>query len=707
MTYYTGDGLGIAAQDLRSRIIALSSKRISPGAQEAIRAATAAPAPTGVVAMPTACAALRIPSFDMWDTVEPPTTILPGSGLMMFIVKMPPSFDTKYPKSHLRQRTEALLEFVNGIKRSMRPLVPRWDVNGDWWERAVGKLLAESSLIQSHRISRPDGTVWKLDWNKSGPAHKEARHITSINSMPDGLYRQMVGVQGDPNVVKGLSLLRATHPGPSGVLPMQGVVWWTVEVLRKVHSVKYEYTGGRSSGRIRGFQLMNNTPLPVQTKDLTRWMASIASGAMRAQRLGSLAVPIPAWIPDIRPTNINAPETEYNHSDWRNENLRRSLKNEEDQRVRQAGYAHIDPHPERGTPAPLTIKYQPIVAGKMRSMPLGIPVVLPATGQDQSDPNSMASTFINIGLPDSAVEVPHYGNLSEPRNREFYTKAQIDKLYDIASVMGDSLVDMLAPLMSQSLIGPKTSREVEGTYRAWIGRANQWAELHALVRSTPTIIQSALASGAQAEALTADNPVAAMTAVTGAISLLEGTSARISSLAMELSQSEYSAADVGAMVMRDAAASLVMISRGLQTALSSLRERTRPGATESQRLHMTCLLYKKANREGKEWPDKYRQLAPVVQRVHAAAVGALPLVPEMLGLIAEALDKLRFIQDQIELPWWMRQAGPLPVWAWGAIGGTAFLGSAFGARKLRQRMRAKKKVAPVSKKARLLRKTSR
>jgi hypothetical protein len=112
------------------------------------------------------------------------------------------------------------------------------------------------------------------------------------------------------------------------------------------------------------------------------------------------------------------------------------------------------------------------------------------------------------------------------------------------------------------------------------------------------------------------------------------------------------------------------------------------GATDSQRLHSKCLLFKKANYEGRHWPAMFRELIPIVEDARRAAVAVMPHVPQALAGYEATLRRLYHIRSLIPLPWWQRKFGPLPVWGWGAIGATGFLGGAVALRKRRKKQLA-------------------
>jgi len=51
-------------------------------------------------------------------------------------------------------------------------------------------------------------------------------------------------------------------------------------------------------------------------------------------------------------------------------------------------------------------------------------------------------------------------------------------------------------------------------------------------------------------------------------------------------------------------------------------------------------------------------------------------IESAIGVLTGGIDTLRGIQSQLGLEWYQKKFGPLPVWAWGAIGGVAMIGGA-------------------------------
>lgn len=695
MTYHP---LGATAEELRARLTAFDpTKREALVRQYEAGVIARLPKPDDIVQIPRECRMLRIASFEAFEDHLPPTIITPKSGLLMFTMKVN---EDELPKD-MGSRAEALLLILYQIKNRLRPAITNWDRNDNW--KDVLTQLRLSGLANTGKIVEPDNdTAWALNWNKSGPIQKQPRNITSINSIPDKLFERLLAVQTDAWAADSLSWLHSVQPGPGGILPKEGFIWYTIEVLK--NPSRRNPSAPRDA---KGRDLLRNA-FPFETDDLIGWGTRVASATLRDTWMGSLAMPVASWIPGITidefgPQNPYAVSRQvaltgkHHAGDWRSETTRRMYAGWEDKRLMMAGYFPM--FHDRVFESAKSAKQLPVVLVDMtigdarhlyrealrRTSPGGVTVV--------GDGRLGSAAVISVGVPDRAF-VLTYPRLV--RDTEYIPPVQINRMYDLASVLGTTVVDMLVAFLSQSLIGPKTDRKIRREFNLILKKIEDWLRIETYLAEASENVASARASADLALRIMKDEPQRAMDIVNSAIKKVQLKASKLQQHADAFSAGGWATADLDASIERSAQQAQVQVRRGLNDALDMVNRRM-SGATESQKLFSRCLLFKKANHEGRQWPDRLRATIPILENARRTAVASMWRVPGALAAYDDVLKRLIFIKNQIPLPWWQRRAGLLPIWGWGALGVTGFLG---GAVALRQRR--KKRLGKAIKKNRLI-----
>lgn len=265
------------------------------------------------------------------------------------------------------------------------------------------------------------------------------------------------------------------------------------------------------------------------------------------------------------------------------------------------------------------------------------------------------------------------------------TRTEID---DVSIVLKDALGDVFIPFFTQLFMAPavdRTLRQAERDYLYWITKIETAAHL---IANHEAIIDRAI--GAGEEALRAANggdlePLVAVRAIQQLRSALQDAVATIQ-LAVQRVRSH------GSMLPRintSANEAVVSVKAGLTAAEGRLARHLGPEATASQTNRARCLLYRKANEEAREWPPRFRSLLPNAATAEQALAAALPQMPTALGAYAAGIERLAEIEGQVDLPWWQRDFGPLPVWGWGLVGTGTVLGGAYLLRRARKKRVAK------------------
>jgi hypothetical protein len=130
------------------------------------------------------------------------------------------------------------------------------------------------------------------------------------------------------------------------------------------------------------------------------------------------------------------------------------------------------------------------------------------------------------------------------------------------------------------------------------------------------------------------------------------------------------------------------IEKGLEEAKVKLQQRA-PGLDSELKRRFNCKLYAKTRNEQQVWPRRLLDQLPPLQGAIQAYASLNPQAGAAIGRYQEAIALVDEIESQLDLPWWAKDLGPLPVWGWSAIGLTAFVGGAVYIRKKR-----KKRVKP-------------
>ena len=140
------------------------------------------------------------------------------------------------------------------------------------------------------------------------------------------------------------------------------------------------------------------------------------------------------------------------------------------------------------------------------------------------------------------------------------------------------------------------------------------------------------------------------------------------------------------------------IEKGLEEAKAKLNQRAPRLDTELKR-RFTCKLYAKARNEQQVWPKRLLDQLPPLQGAIQAYASLHPQADQAIARYQQAIAVADDIESQLDLPWWAKDFGPLPVWAWGALGVTTFVGGAVYLRKKRKKVkpnRSMKDLAPVA-----------
>jgi hypothetical protein len=682
------------------RIGPISSARVrstlAPEAASAMRSTRGYP---GIemwdsIRVPSACDDIRIASFDAWEQHEPPAYIRAKSGLLMFTVQIGSRWLANYPQTDVR--AQQMMDVVRGIQNRMRPQIFDWK-RTNWFTR-VTPVLAKSMLENAGRIAKPtNDTAWALNWNHAGPALKKPRHITGINSMPPELFEQLLEQQTDAAAAESLSWLYSVQPGWGGILPKQGILWFSIEVLK---DPRLRLGAGSPPDEMptippgtTGPDLLTASSMPFDTDFLVQWATRLASQELRDHRLGTLAVAIPSWIPGVSIDGMTKrgyeQPTSHHAGDWREDTTRNLWAEWENRRLNMAGYY--------GAPRSEVIAEKKTRATRRLSS-AAVPFTWPA-GTPRGNVGDVAmvghQAVVNIGSPDQAVVVDYMRGLPIER----VSPDEINRLYDIASVVASGWVDILVPFFSQILMGPSTDRRLREEWNRWQSWSNLWQYVVMLVTQRRQRIEAALAFGEQARSVMVEQPQLAMSIVNQAIDAVEKVIAKLGQAAQSYDPSMTNQS-IASVTDGTAASAVRQIRTGLNVAIDKLRRRLGPASTESQGVHATCLLYKKANYESRQWPAKWRAILPALQLTRGAMEDVAPRIPQAIADYQAALERLLFIKSQIPMPWWQRRFGPLPVWTWGLIGTGAFLGSAYGVRRRIKRKRPKKNRRRTSRRAR-------
>lgn len=715
MTYHP---LGATPEELRARLTTTAPKAATAALQRMMTSVAGAgtwariPKPNDIVQVPSSCSGIRIASFDTYARHEPPAFIPAKGGLLMFTVQI----DPRWLPANMQVRTQQMLGTIRGIQNRMRPTITRWlfPKKSDAWTRTVQPIFARSMVEGSGKIAQPDhDTAWALDWNHSGPTLWKSRHITGINSVPTALFNRWLDQQTDPAAAEALSWLSSVQPGIGGVLPRQGIIWFTVEVLKDPR-----WRDRHPPSGARGSSLLTRTPMAFEAYGHVRpgysaligWSTRIASRELQAHHLGTLAIAIPSWIPGLSIDNLPLQPHPISASSWRDPLVRESWRRNENARLVMSGYKPLAQGRRDSADAAEQLEDSPAI---FRKGSAGRPNIAKEANDRMRNAGDVAvvgndtigvSAVVNIGVPDKAVLLDYRRAEGRRTVGGMVPAADVNLLYDIASVVASGWVDILVPFFTIQLMGPSTDRALREESNRWIWRTDRWINIQQATTNYQAIVSNALAVGEQARAATATNPAMAMQLVNAAIKTVETFANNLREQAGIFVSGGWATADLDGQVERTAQTATTSIRQGLTVALGKLQKRLTRGATESQRLHATCVLYTKANEEGRTWPAKLRSLLPAYENARSAAASSMPHVATALAAYGAALEQLYFIKSQIPLPWWQRRFGPIPVWGWGAIGVTGFLG---GAVTLRRRRKKRLSKMPEVKKNFLVRRTSR
>lgn len=109
------------------------------------------------------------------------------------------------------------------------------------------------------------------------------------------------------------------------------------------------------------------------------------------------------------------------------------------------------------------------------------------------------------------------------------------------------------------------------------------------------------------------------------------------------------------------------------------RDAGRVSGTDVRAQWMRCSIYKLAGQNAIAWVPELIQLGQVV--LPPLEVQLKAVVPPAVASLDEALEQTDQLAREFGLGWWSKKFGPLPVWAWGAIGGVALIGVAVVFRK--------------------------
>lgn len=264
------------------------------------------------------------------------------------------------------------------------------------------------------------------------------------------------------------------------------------------------------------------------------------------------------------------------------------------------------------------------------------------------------------------------------------TGAVRTEIDDVSIVLKDALGDVFVPFFTQVFMAPAVDRSLRQAERDYLYWTTKIGTAATAIGDHQAIIARAV--GTAEEALQAANsgsmePLIAVRAIQQLRAALQEAIATIES-AVGYVRSQ------GSMLPRintSANQAVVSVKAGLTSAEGRLNRHLGPEATVSQTNRARCLLYRKANEEAREWPPRFRSLLPDAAAAERALTAAIPQMPTALSAYAAAIERLTEIEAQVDLPWWQRDLGPLPVWGWGLVGAGSVLGGAFLLRRARKK----------------------
>jgi len=156
---------------------------------------------------------------------------------------------------------------------------------------------------------------------------------------------------------------------------------------------------------------------------------------------------------------------------------------------------------------------------------------------------------------------------------------------------------------------------------------------------------------------------------------------------------------VGPEVQAKAIAALAAVPGFVRAAVAATKTKiTEPDAIRRQ--YMECKIWEWANEDVLQLEASFRtqrdQAPALLTTLQANAEAARAALQHALQQIEEIAARV----EDILGPWWGRPLGPLPVWAWGAIGVTSFLGgAAILRRSRRKRMKTNRRRQRTSRRA--------
>jgi hypothetical protein len=104
-----------------------------------------------------------------------------------------------------------------------------------------------------------------------------------------------------------------------------------------------------------------------------------------------------------------------------------------------------------------------------------------------------------------------------------------------------------------------------------------------------------------------------------------------------------------------------------------------------KRQYMECRIWEWANEKVQPLQTRFRNERDQAPRLLALLQANAEAARAALEAALQQIDEIATRVEDILGPWWGRPLGPLPVWAWGAIGVTAFLGGAGALRRARKK----------------------
>lgn len=217
--------------------------------------------------------------------------------------------------------------------------------------------------------------------------------------------------------------------------------------------------------------------------------------------------------------------------------------------------------------------------------------------------------------------------------------------------------------------------------------ARAYAQITGFQKGTFAVIQSPVVEAnmkQQGEVLLSMDPLAAYQQIRALRKAFQDSIASIQNAQRGLQAAPNYIAELFDGVARTG----VEIKNKLDEQLVKLRQRNAKMDPAIQ-LRFECKMYAKARGEQQKWPRRLLDRVEPLQQAIQTYASVHPQSNAAIARYQAELERLDYLESQLNLSWWQKDYGPLPGWAWGGIGLTVFLGGAFYLRKKRRARKPK------------------